>query len=64
MGTFKLVLPFLLLLSLATSFQIDNSLIIDDVISEAENEVDLSLVGKRIVGDDIPGHMRRGVTKE
>ena len=64
MGTFKLLLPFLLMLSLATSLQIDNNLIIDDVITEAENEVDLSLVGRRIMGNDIPGHMRREVTKE
>lgn len=61
MSIFKL--STLVLLSLVSSLEINEKLI-NDILTEANNEVDRSFLSDMTKIDEIPGHARRGVTQE
>ena len=56
-------LSTLVLLSLVSSSEIDERLI-NDILTEAKNEVARSFLSERIEVEVIPGHCRRGATIE
>ena len=58
-----LKLSMLVLLSLVSSSEIDERLI-NDILTKAKNEVALSFLSEKIEAEAIPGHCRRGATKE
>ena len=56
-------LSTLVLLSLVSSSEIDERLI-NDILTKAKNEVALSFLSEKIEAEALPGHCRRGATKE